>query len=679
MKKIEDIVKQMTFEEKAQLLTGINDARTRSYKQYGIESKTMIDGPHGVRIDREKNCTHFPNLCALAASWDVEMAKKMGAALAQECKKNNIDMLLAPGINIKRTPLCGRNFEYISEDPVVAGEMGAAYINGLQNNGVACSLKHFAANNQEKYRCVTSVEIDERTLREIYLKPFEIAVKKAKPESIMCSYNKINAIWSSENPFLLTEILRNEWKYDGFVVSDWGAVHDVVKAVRAGLDLQMPSNNNIVEQLKSGIENGDISMENIDFAVKNILKFALREKVVNTEYDRDKQHEIAKEIASSGIVLLKNDNNVLPLTEEKYKKIAVIGDFAENPLVMGQGSSEVYPMKEYVDSPLAELKKLLPNTEITYKEVFKRSEYSENMIWPEFCRADFVHFISEADVVIVFAGSMTSEDSEMFDRCSIELNPNYERVVEVALEHGRQVILVLQTGSAVMLERLKNTSSAIVQMWLSGEAGGAAIAEILCGKKNPSGKLPETFPTKLRTDINYPGNGKFVEYNEKLNVGYRYYDKHTEEICYPFGHGLSYTDFSYNNLSITETDEEFNVCFNLKNTGRHDGAEIIQVYVSDPVSTVPKPLKELKHFEKVFLNSGEEKEITVKLNRNDFTYYNTALHSWVVENGTYKIMIGSSSQDIRLEDNIIYNQKMPYSIQQVGDAMVGDTNVCFGL
>lgn len=676
--RIDDIINKMTLEEKAQFLTGMDDVHTKGFEKYGIEPKTLVDGPHGVRLAGEANCTHFPNICALAASWDIQMAEKMGSALAEECKKHNIDMLLAPGINIKRTPLCGRNFEYASEDPVVAGEIGAGYINGLQNNGVACSLKHFAVNNQEKYRTVISAEIDERTLREIYLKAFEIAVEKSKPESVMCSYNKVNAIWTSENTFLLKEILREEWGYDGFVVSDWGAVHNCAKAVKAGLDLQMPPKNNIVEEIRNGIENGEITIEDVDCAVRSLLKFALKERVLSEKYDRKNQHEIAKEIAASGVVLLKNDDNVLPLTSKKYKKIAVIGEFAKTPLMTGQGSSEVYPLPEYIDSPLEELKKLMPDAEISYMEMFKKSSNSENMMWPDLYKPEFVNFVAESDIVLVFAGSMTSEDTEMFDRRSIELNPNYERVIEAVAEHGGKVVLVLQTGSAVMLERVKGTTSAILQMWLSGESGGSAIAEILCGLRTPSGKLPETFPKKLRTDIDYPGNGRYVEYNEKLNVGYRYYDKYPDEICYPFGHGLSYTKFEYNDLSVKETKTGYDVSFKLKNTGEFNGAEVTQVYISDPISIVPKPIKELKKFKKIFLKSGEEKEIVVSLEKNDFAYYNIGLHDWVVENGTYKIMIGSSSQDIRLEGEIIYDGVMPYSIQQTGGAMVGDTTICFG-
>ncbi len=669
---IENIIKQMTFEEKAMLLTGGGAMNTKSFEKYGVESKNMADGPHGTRLEKEKNCTHFPNICSLAASWNVENARKMGEALANDCIEHNIDMLLAPGINIKRTPYCGRNFEYFSEDPVVSGEMGAAYINGLQGKGIACSLKHFAANNQEKYRQDINVEIDERTLREIYLKGFEIAVKKSKPESMMCSYNKINAVWCSENPLILNEILKEEWEYEGFVISDWGAVLDIVKSVKCGLDLQMPMNENIFNELKVGVEKGKISMNEIDNAVRRMLKFTLKKKAVaDKKYDRNEQHKSAKEIASEGIVLLKNENNALPLDSKKYKKIAVIGEFADKPLVSGQGSAEVYQGEAYTDSPLGELKKLMPDTEFVYKEIFKKGEYSNEMIWPVLYGQEFIDFTTDADAVIVFAGSMESEDTEGLDRRSIELNPNYKMTIEFALKNNKNVIVVLQTGSAVILDDWKDRTNAIVQMWLSGEAGGSAIAEVLCGVVNPSGKLPETFPKRPRIDMDYPGNRRVVDYKEKLDVGYRYYDKHPEEICYPFGYGLSYTEFEYKNLEITKKDDKYQVKFTVKNTGKYDGADVVQLYISDVVSTVVKPIKELKQFKKIYLKQGEEKEVVFELTEKDFEYYNVSLHKWVVENGEYKILIGASSRDICLEEAVVIDDKMPYSIHKKGEAMIG--------
>ena len=678
MRVINQCIAKMTVDEKIQILCGINDVFTKDFPTYGIKSKSMADGPHGLRLSPEKNCTQFPNLCALAATWNTKAAEKMGEAYGDDCLMHNIDMVFGPGCNIKRTPLCGRNFEYFSEDPIVSGELAAGYINGIQKKGIAACLKHFAANNQEKYRCVISADIDERTLREIYLKPFEIAVKKANPEAIMCAYNKINSVWCSENSFLLTEVLRNEWNYDGFVISDFNAVHDPTKALKAGLDYHLPPKDIIYSQIKEDIEKGEITIEELDKAVKNILKFSMKPKKQSVNYNRDKQHQIAREIAAEGIVLLKNEQSILPLTEEKYKKIALIGEFAKSPMITGQGSSEVYIDESYIDSPLSELKKLLPNTQIGYREIFKKGSYNDTMLWPQIYSPEFIEYTKQTDIVIVFAGSMQSEDTEMFDRRTIELNPNYERYIQAAAANNKKVVLVLQTASAVDLSRVKNSVSAIVQMWFGGEAAGGAIADVLCGIVNPSGKLPETFPNKLRADIDYPGNGYYVSYNEKLDVGYRYYDRHPDEICYPFGHGLSYTKFEYSNITTRKTENGYTVSFKLKNSGEFDGAEVVQLYISDIVSTMPKPIKELKQFKKIFLSAGEEQEVIFNLSHDDFSYYNTVLHQWVAENGWYKILIGASSQDIRLTEDINYTEKMPYTTLQVGDAGVSDSSVCFG-
>lgn len=670
---IDNIFNELTFEEKARLLSGIGNMQTADVERLGIGRKNFADGPHGTRLKKEDNCTHFPNLCNLAASWDKDMAHKMGEGIAYDCIEHNVDMLLAPGINIKRTPLCGRNFEYISEDPVLAGELAARYVDGLQDNGISATLKHFAANNQEKNRNEVNVEIDERTMREIYLKAFEIAVKKSNPESIMCAYNKINSIWCSENPFILNEILRNEWGFDGFVISDWGAVQDTVKAIRAGLDLEMPANYDVVETLKEGLNNGEITMEQIDTSAKRVLKFILKEKPKKTkEYDRGAQHKITQEIAASGIVLLKNDNNVLPLSTKKYKKIAVVGEYAIKPLIAGQGAAEVHQASEYTDSPLSELKKLMPDTEFDYKETYKTGAYSPEMIWIDLESKEYADFFKNAEAVLVFAGSMVSEDSEKKDRRSLFLDPTVDLVIETAMRHNKNVVLVLQTGSAVVLGDFMKQSPAIVEMWLGGEGAGKAIADVLCGVVNPSGKLPETFPVKLRTDMEYPGTDSRIEYNEKLNVGYRYYDKHTDEIAYPFGHGLSYTSFEYSNINVTPWNgKSCEVSLRVKNIGNCSGAEVIQLYISDVVSIATKPIKELKKFDKVFLNPGEEKEIKFSLTDEDFQYYNTSLHKWIVEDGEYKVLVGASSQDIRLETSIDISGKTPYTVIIAHRDMVG--------
>jgi beta-glucosidase len=663
-----ELIQKMTLEEKCLLLTGAANMETYSIPRLGIGCKEFADGPHGVRTDRERNCTHFPNLCNLAASWSRETAYKMGHGLGAECQKENISLLLGPGMNIKRTPLCGRNFEYLSEDPVLCGEMAASYITGLQSTGVGACAKHFAVNSQEKDRTNLTAEVDERTLREIYLKGFEIAVKKAKPESVMCAYNKVNAIWCSENKFLLQDILKDEWGYEGIVVSDWGAVHDICKALMAGLDLEMPKNEHIVEQIKEGLKKEKISEERINEAVLKVLHMVSKPWKKDMVYDRDAQHNLAREIAAEGIVLLEHNGTTLPLTK-KYRRIGIIGEYGQNPLIAGQGSAEVLQKKEYTDSPIEEIKKLLPEAEILYYEGFKKREFSREMLWPTL--SEFRKFIGKCDVVIVFAGSMESEDTENMDRRSINMNPNYEMFIEEACNHHANTVVVLQSGSALAIGSWKEKAAAILEMWLAGESAGGAIADVLCGVVTPSGKLPETFPKTVRKDLVYPGKNHQIEYNEKLQVGYRYYDRHTEEMEYPFGHGLSYTEFSYKDLDVRQEKENLFISFKIKNSGRYAGSEVAQVYVGNPTSVVPRPIKELKAFEKVYLERNEEKTIYIEIPYAELGYYNVMLHRYVTEPGKYMIYVGSSSQDIRLSQQVYYDEESTYSMNVSRDAMIG--------
>ena len=659
------IIKELTLEEKALLLTGAANMSTAAIERLGIEAQKLADGPHGVRIPVENNCTHFPNLCNLGSCWDVENAYRMGEGIGDDCIEHGVNMILGPAVNIKRYLLCGRNFEYVSEDPVLAGEIVSGYINGVQSRGVATSLKHFALNSQERYRIDASSDVDERTMREIYLRAFEIAVEKSNPVSIMCAYNKVNAIWCSEHRQLLTEILKEDWGYEGVVVSDWGAVHDICKAIRAGLDWEMPNNPNILAQLRAGLENGEVTMEEIDRAVDRVLRFVMRPKPEKKPYDRDAQHALAREIGAKGIVLLKNEDNVLPLTSAKYKKIAVIGEYGDKPLISGQGSAEVLQKPEYVDSPLEELKKLLPESEFVYEEIYKKGEFSPQMMWPKI--GAFRNAVKDCDVVLLFVGAQESEDTEKFDRRTPFMNPNYDMYAETALAMGKKTVVVCQSGGVMIFDDFARRAHAIVQMWTGGEAAGGSVADVLTGKVNPQGKLSETFPTKLRADIDYPGNGMFVEYKEKLEVGYRYYDRHTDEIAYPFGHGLSYTTFEYGNLCM----DGYRGSFTVKNTGDVAGTEIAQLYVSDPVSTVPRPIKELKKFFKVELQPGEQKTVTFEIGERDMAYYNPSLHRWVAEDGKYYVLIGSSSQDIRLKGSFTHENKKDYTIVRVGEDMIG--------
>lgn len=662
----EKIVKELTFEEKTKLLTGYGTMNTYPVERLGVKSLESADGPHGVRSLPENNCTHFPNICNVACTWNKETLREMGRALADECIKNNIDVLLSPGINLKRHILCGRNFEYFSEDPVLAGELAAAYVGGLQEKGVSACVKHYAVNNQEVARQTVSVELDERTLRELYLKAFEIVVKKSNPDSIMCSYNKVNGVWCSENEYLLKEILKDEWGYDGLVISDWGAVQNPSLSIKAGMDLIMPCEENITKLLREGIEKGWCTEEDIDRATKKMIEFADREPLTIDNYDRDNQHNLARKIASEGIVLLKNENDVLPLTSDKYKKIAVVGEYAISPVICGQGAAEVFQSEEYTLSPLEELKKQLPDIEFNYIDIYKTAEFSRQMLWPK-C-GEFMESIKDCDAVLYFGGSMVSEDTENFDRLSACVNPNQELFVRYAVDMNKKVIVVLQNGGALILGEYMKKADSIVEMWLGGEAAGGAVADVLCGKVNPSGKLSETFPFYMRRDLDYAGSA-VVEYKERFDVGYRYYDKHPEEILYPFGHGISYTTFEYKGLKTDEENLTFE--FTLKNTGEYDGAEIVQLYVGDPVASVVRPVKELKQFDKVYLKAGEEKKVAFKLTAEDLSYYNPVIRGWVAEDGEYNIYIGASSRDIKLVSTINYEGNMPYSLKHINEARIG--------
>ncbi len=668
---IKKLLQEMTLEEKALLLTGAGNFTTKEFEEHGIPSMTCADGPHGLRIKlQDDKYTAFPNLCCVGASWDVDVMRKMGEALARECKSAGVSMLLAPGANIKRHILCGRNFEYISEDPVLTGEMAAAYINGLQNGGVAACLKHLAMNNQEAYRSEISVEADMRTIMEIYLKGFEIAVKKSDPVSIMCAYNKLYSIWCSENRFLLTEVLREKWGYEGFVVSDWGAVHNICRAVAAGLDLQMPSNKNIVAQIKQGLEDGVLTVQDIDRAVTRVLTFAARGPVSVTPCDREEQHKAAEEIAASGIVLLKN-NGILPLTKEKNKKIAIVGEYAQAPLVYGQGSSQVHSTGKYIDSPLEEIKKLVgDDIEIVYTELYKKTEVPLTAPWGNV--NELYSLTKDCDTVVFFMGAMLAEDTEMFDRKSAQLNPYFEMYINRILRCGKRVVVVLQSGSAMILGSWHKKVDAIVQMWLGGEGAGKAIADVLTGAVNPSGKLSETFPSVMPRHLNYPGDGVRIHYSEGTDVGYRYYDRYPEEVCFPFGHGLSYTTFDYSDMKLDVSKDRISVSATVRNTGDAYGGEVVQLYVSKKGGTVDCPIKELKAFKKVFLQAGESTAIQLELEMHDIAYYNTILSDWVVESSDYEFMLAASSADIRLSEKVYINADMPYTVGVECNSMIVD-------
>lgn len=685
-KRIDELLKEMTLEEKCLLLTGGGALKTRQIERLAIPKLEMSDGPHGVRRllkhpipEYEQVCNIiggdvcFPTASAMGSTWNRELVYETGQAIAKDCIEEGIDLLLAPGVNMKRTPLCGRNFEYFSEDPILSGELGAAFINGVQAMGVGTSLKHFAANNQEILRSSISVEVDERTLREYYLKPFEIAIKKGNPVSVMCAYNKLGGIWCSENKWLLQDLLQKEWGYDGLIVSDWHAVHNPAKALAAGMDLQMPKNADIILQMKKGIELALITELDIDRACTSILKLihhlTKRQNRVE-EYNRNKQHETAYRCALEAITLLKNEDNILPILPNQYKGIAVFGEFAEKPVIMGGGSSKVTIEESSIDKPLEYiLNYTLASTNLVYEPIYGATLEGARRV------RRIQELAQSTELAIVFAANEPELETEGVDRGRLTFSDYINDTINEICTYYKKVIVVMQSGACVIPTGWETKVKGIFQMWYSGEAGGRAIADLLFGKENPSGKLSETFIHKNREGLIYPGNDQYVWYQEGSYVGYRYYDLHPEEVWYPFGHGLSYTEFEYSDIHISpeesedETQEVF-VTFKVKNIGNRAGKEVIQLYVGQENPTVVKPEKELKAFDKVELQPGEEKEMIFILSSESFTYYNPYLHEWHAESGYYHIKVGSSSRDIRLSGEYKLTWDRDYTVVLKEKAMI---------
>lgn len=671
MEKISQIIEQMTLEEKISLLTGKNMWETASVERLGIRSVVLSDGPHGVRKETAAGVTEaicFPTSSAMAATWNEELICAVGEALGEECRVFGVDVLLGPGVNIKRVPVCGRNFEFFTEDPYLSGKLGSAYIKGVQSMGVGACLKHFAANNQETDRFTVSAEMDERTLREIYLRPFEIAVKEAKPWMVMCAYNRLNGIYCSENNFLLQEILREEWGFDGVVVSDWNAVRSRSKALQASLELEMPHKGDILGRIDKGLEQGIITGEHIDRAVEALLMLvgkAGSTSVKQEGWDRGKHHALAKNIAREAITLLKNEEDILPIDAARVKKIAVLGDFAEDPVIQGLGSASVHYTEREV--PLDFIRRAAGDAiEVAYAPVYNVNRKIKQK--PLAGSEHPLNLAKEADLVIAFVGLPPEYESEGFDRGGLELPQEQQWVLNLLFGVNKNIVLILQSGSPVNLKPWSDRAKAVLYMGYAGQAGGSALADILFGKVNPSGKLAETFPVRL-TDTpvygNYPGDGKKVHYGEGLMVGYRYYDTCKKPVLYPFGHGLSYTGFDYSDIEITSTNSKdgikVTVSLKLKNSGQRAGKETVQIYIGKAETYVTKPEKELKAFKKVHLEPGEEKDLVFKLDLNAFAYYNLCLKDWCVENGEYTIFAGTSSADIRLRGFVTINDAKAYT------------------
>ena len=667
MKKPEEILAQMTLEEKAALCDGKDFWHLKGFENYGVPSIMVCDGPHGLRKkDYDKTGSSlnnsvpsicYPTAAATAASWDPDMIKEMGVALGKKCLKEQVGVLLGPGINMKRSPLCGRNFEYFSEDPVLAGEMAAGLIDGVQSMGVGTSLKHFCVNSQETRRMTVSEVVDERALREIYLRGFEIAVKKSQPWTVMNSYNRINGVHGSENKHTQWEILREDWGFEGAVVSDWGAVNDRVEGLKAGNDIEMPSScGSGTEKIIAAVKDGSLDEKVLDERALTILK--LIEKAAagakeNYEYNDADDQPLARAIAGKCMVLLKNEGGILPLAKDK--KIAVIGDMAKNPRYQGAGSSQINPTK--IDNAFDELQAMGYNVE--YAQGYERSIKKEKKNPPLIKAA--AELAAKCDIAVVFAGLTDDFESEGFDRQHMRMPDSHNTLIDEVVKANPNTVVVLAGGSPVEMP-WNDSVKAILNSYLGGQAGGGAVADILSGAVNPSGKLPETYPIAYEDTPAYnfyPGNPATVEHRESIYIGYRYYEKANKAVRYPFGFGLSYTSFDYSDISLDKSEMDENdkltVTFKVKNTGDAAGYETAQLYVADKESTIFRPVKELKAFKKVWLESGEEKEITLELCRRAFAFWNVKTNSWCVESGDFDILVGASSADIRLTATVKVN------------------------
>ncbi|MBO5060885.1 MAG: glycoside hydrolase family 3 C-terminal domain-containing protein [Clostridia bacterium] len=675
-KNVQSLIKQMTTKEKIMFLEGAASMDTAACERLGIPAITFADGPLGVRIEdgEEENCTCFPCGSAMAATWNDAVIEKMGAALGEDCIEHKKDAILGPAINIKRTPVCGRNFEYFSEDPYLVGKIAAAYIRGVQKLGVGTCVKHFAANNQETDRGGVSVEVDERTLRDIYLKPFEIAVKEANPTSLMCAYNRVNGMLCSENKHLMKDILRDDWGYGGIMVSDWHAVKNPAYSLKNGLDLQMPHADITKPSIENALKAGEISEAEIDAAISRLIDFAVNVKRSEISYNRDRLHEIAREVSRESVVLLKNDNNLLPLTPEKCKEIVVIGEYAVKPVFRGMGSARVYPHPEYVDIPLDCIKKNLgESVKVTYVEGYSSALETRSIFDFMPARIPEAEEIKSADAVIVFMGTQEGLDTEGADRPSGGIDPYYTAYLERITSLNKNVVVVLENGSGITAHVWHTLVPAVAEMWMGGEGGGKAIADVLCGLVSPCGKLPETFAKKLRCDIDFPGDGYKVLYDEKWAVGYRYYDMHTGEIAFPFGHGLSYTDFEYSDLNIKAKGDDIKISLKIKNIGTFPGKEIVQIYAKSARSYVSRPEKELiAYYKTKEIEPGGTETAEIVVPKSNLAYFNTTLKKRVIEPGRYIIYAAASSQDLRLFSEYIHSaDDFPYTIDTVTETIVG--------
>jgi len=667
MPDIELIIKQMTLEEKAALCTGAGPWATVAIPRLGVPAMVVSDGPHGVRhpmeIDKVGSqsypATCFPTASSLASTWDVDLLREMGRALAEECIALNVNVLLGPGNNMKRTPLGGRNFEYFSEDPYLGGELAASLIQGIQNKGVGTSLKHYAVNNQEYQRFSINAEVSERSLREIYLAGFEKAVKQGKPWTVMCAYNKVNGTYCSEHHQLLVDILKEEWGFEGLVVSDWGAVHDRVEALKGGLDLEMPGpKDQRVKAVVQAVRDGKLNEAILNEAVRRILGIVFKsaETKMGAAFDIEAHHALARKVSSEGMVLLKN-NGILPL-KPTLNHIAVIGRAAETPHFQGGGSSHINPTR--VAMPFKELKQQTGSAELTYTEGYPADDsFRQDLIDQAVSQA------IPADVALLYIALPGYKESEGYDRTDLDLTGQQIALIKAVAKAQPNTVVILNNGSAVAVGEWIDDVAAVLEAWMMGQAGGGAIADVLFGKVNPCGKLAETFPARLSDTpayLNYPGENGEVDYGEGLFIGYRYYDAREIPVQFPFGYGGSYTTFTYSNVSVSaETFKDVDgltVAVDVTNTGKLAGKEIVQVYVHDQKSGLVRPPKELKGFAKVELQPGETKTVRIPLDFRAFAFYHPGYGQWITEDGEFDILIGASSADIRYSKTVSLKSTM---------------------
>ena len=664
--KMKNLISQMTLEEKAGLCSGLDFWHTKGIERLGIPSEMVSDGPHGLRkqdqaadhlgINDSIQAVCFPAGCATASSFDRDLVRKLGETLGEECQAENISTILGPAMNIKRSPLCGRNFEYYSEDPLVSTEMAGALVHGVQSKHVGTSPKHFMANNQEYHRMTSSSEMDERTMREIYLASFEGMVKKEKPWTIMNSYNKLNGTYLCENKEMLTDVLRKEWGFDGYVMTDWGAMNERVEALKAGCNLEMPSCGGATDaEIVAAVQNGELDEAVLDQRLEEFLNIIFRYEENRDQkavFQLERDHGIARQVEEECIVLLKNEGDLLPLSPDK--KAAFIGKYAKAPRYQGGGSSHINSFK--VESAMDAVKfcEKVKEENIVFAQGYDDAEDLTN----EALLEEAVEAAKNAEIAVIFAGLPDNFESEGYDRKHMRMPDCQNRLIEAVAEIQPNTVVVLHNGSPVEMPWIGKVK-AVLEAYLGGQAVGGAVVNVLYGNANPSGHLAETFPLRLQDTpcyLNYGGEHDKSVYSEGVFVGYRYYASKDMEVLFPFGHGLSYTTFAYSNLSVgkekmTES-ETLTVTVDVTNTGEIAGKEVVQLYVATKGGTIIRPVRELKAFEKIELAPGETKNVQFTLDRRAFAYWSTQIHDWHVESGEYEIQIGRNAQDIVLSHSV---------------------------